>query len=65
MYRVWGKEEVLHKVLVGGDLEGKRPLGRPKRRWENNIKTDLQEVGMWGAWSGSNWLRIGTGAGHL
>jgi hypothetical protein len=31
----------------GGKTEGKRPLGRPKRRWENNIKMDLQEVG-WG-----------------
>jgi hypothetical protein len=31
-------------VLVGKP-EGKRPLGRPRRRWENNIKMDLQEVG--------------------
>ena len=35
----------VHKVLVGKP-EGKRPLGRPRRRWEDNIKTDLQEVGM-------------------
>ena len=34
----------VHKVLVG-KLEGKRPLGRPRRRWEDNIKMDLQEVG--------------------
>ena len=34
----------VHKVLVGKP-EGKRPLGRPRRRWEYNIKTDLQEVG--------------------
>ena len=34
----------LHKVLVGKP-EGKRPLGRPRRRWEDNIKMDLQEVG--------------------
>ena len=34
----------VHKVLVGKS-EGKRPLGRPKRRWEDNIKMDLQEVG--------------------
>jgi hypothetical protein len=33
----------VHKVLVGKP-EGKRPLGRPRRRWENNIKMDLQEV---------------------
>ena len=34
----------MHRVLVGKP-EGKRPLGRPRRRWEDNIKTDLQEVG--------------------
>ena len=36
---------VVHKVLVWKP-EGKRPLGRPRRRWENNIKMDLEEVGM-------------------
>ena len=35
----------MHQVLVGKP-EGKRPLGRPKLRWEDNIKMDLQEVGM-------------------
>ena len=34
----------VHKVLVGKP-EGRRPLGRPRRRWENNIKMDLEEVG--------------------
>ena len=34
----------VHKVLVGNP-EGKRPLGRPRRRWEDNIKMDLKEVG--------------------
>ena len=34
----------MHRVLVG-EIEGKRPLGRPRRRWEDNIKIDLQEVG--------------------
>ena len=33
----------MHRVLVGKP-EGKRPLGRPRRRWEDNIKMDLQEV---------------------
>jgi hypothetical protein len=33
----------VHRVLVGKP-EGKRPLGRPRRRWEDNIKRDLQEV---------------------
>ena len=42
--------------------EGERLLGRLRRRWEDNIKMDLQEVG-WGAWTGFIWLRIGTG--HL
>ena len=52
----------VHKVLVWKP-EGKRPLGRPRRRWENNIKTDLQWEGVVGTrWS---WLRIGTGGGRL
>ena len=34
----------VHKVLMG-KLAGKRPLGRPRRRWEDNIKMDLEEVG--------------------
>jgi hypothetical protein len=39
-----GAERGLHRVLVGKH-EGMRPLGKPRRRWENNIKLDLQEVG--------------------
>jgi hypothetical protein len=42
-----GEERVVYRVLVGKP-EGKRPLGRPKRRWEGNIKMDLQEVGFGG-----------------
>ena len=38
------EERVVHRVLVGKP-EGKRPLGRPRCRWEDNIKMDLQEVG--------------------
>ena len=38
-----GEGRGVHKVLVGKP-EGKRPLGRPRRRWEDNIKMDLQEV---------------------
>jgi hypothetical protein len=34
------------RVLLG-KLERKRPLGRPRRRWEDNIKMDLQELGCW------------------
>jgi hypothetical protein len=58
-----GEGRCVHRVLVGKP-EGKRPMGRPKRRWEDNIKMDLQEVGgfVWTGWSG---LRIWTGGGHL
>jgi hypothetical protein len=41
-----GERRGAYKVLVGKP-EGRRPLGRPRRRWENNIKMDLGEVG-WG-----------------
>ena len=40
------------------------PLGRLGRRWDDNIKKDLQEVGC-GTWTGSVWVRIGTDGGHL
>ena len=39
-----GEERGVYRVLVGKP-EGKRPLGRPRRRWVDNIRTDLQEVG--------------------
>jgi hypothetical protein len=39
-----GEERGVHRVLVGKP-EGKRPLARPRRRWEDNIKMDLLEVG--------------------
>jgi hypothetical protein len=51
------------RILVGRP-EGRRPLGRPRRRWEDNIKMDLQELG-WGTWTGLIWLRIGAGGGLL
>ena len=38
-----GEDRGVHRVLVGRP-EGKRPLGRPRRRWKDNIKMDLQEV---------------------
>ena len=47
-----------------GKVEGNIADGRPRHRWEDNIKMDLQEVG-WGAWTGLIWLRIGTGGGLL
>jgi hypothetical protein len=53
-----GERRGLYRVLVGKP-EGKRPLGRYRHRWKDNIKMDLQEVG-WGVWNGLSWLRIGT-----
>jgi hypothetical protein len=58
-----GERTGTYGILVGKP-EGKRPLGRSKRRWEDNIKMDFQEVGF-GAWNGLIWLRIGTGGGLL
>ena len=52
-----GVRRVVYRVLVGKP-DGKRPLGRTRHRWEDNIKTDLEEVGC-GFWTGSSWLRIG------
>jgi hypothetical protein len=42
----------------------KRPLERPRHRWEDGIKMDHREIG-WGVWSGFSWLRIGTTGGLL
>jgi hypothetical protein len=41
-----GEKRSAYRVLVGKP-EGKRPLGRPRRRWVDNIRMDLQEVGGW------------------
>jgi hypothetical protein len=57
-----GEETKVYKVLVG-KTEGKRPFGRPRRRWEDVIRIDLGEIG-WGVWSGFSWLRIGAGWGY-
>jgi hypothetical protein len=46
-----GEGRGVHRVLVGRP-EGKRPLGRPRRRWEDNIKMDLRETGI----DGANWI---------
>jgi hypothetical protein len=58
-----GERRGAYRALVGKP-KGRRSLGRPRRRWEDNIKMDLREVG-WGARTGSIWLRIGTGGGLL
>jgi hypothetical protein len=43
----------VYRVLVGRP-EGRRPLGRPRRRWEDNIKMDLREIGI----DGANWIQV-------
>jgi hypothetical protein len=53
----------VYRVLVGIP-EGKCLLGRPRRRWEDNIKMDLEEVGC-GIWTGLRRFRIETVGGHL
>jgi hypothetical protein len=58
----YGEKKGAYRILVGTP-EGSRPPGRPRRRWEDNIKMDLQEVG--GEWTGLSWLRIETGGGLL
>jgi hypothetical protein len=58
-----GEGRGVYRIFVGRP-EGKRPLGRPGRRWEDNIKMDLREIGI----DGANWiqlLRIGSSGGLL
>jgi hypothetical protein len=52
-----GEERKVCKVLEGKP-EGKRPLGRPRHRWEDRIRMDLGRIGF-------NWLMTGTGGGLL
>jgi hypothetical protein len=50
----------MHRPTLGKP-ERKRPLGRPRCRWNDNIKIDLREIG----WGGMDWLRIETSGGLL
>jgi len=59
----YGEGGGMYRVLVRKP-EGERPLGRPRRKWEDNIKMNLQEVKFRGM-DGSSWLWIGTGGGQL
>jgi hypothetical protein len=51
-----GEGRDVYRVLVGRP-EGKRPLAKPRRRWEDNIKLDLREIGI----DGTNWIRLAQG----
>jgi hypothetical protein len=48
-----GKKRNAYRILVGNQ-EGKRSLGRPRRRWADNIKMDLRELG----WDGIDWIDL-------
>jgi hypothetical protein len=51
-----GERRGVYRVLVGRP-EGKRPLGRPRRRWEDNINLDLRKIGV----DGANWIQLAQG----
>jgi hypothetical protein len=53
MWHAWEEGRGVYRVSVGSP-ESKRPLGRPRRRWEDNIKLDLREIVI----DGENWIRL-------
>jgi hypothetical protein len=57
MWHVWGERKGVYRDLVVIP-DGKRQFGSPRRRWDENIAIDLQEV-KWETWTGFSWLRIG------
>jgi len=58
-----GERRGVYRDLVGKP-EGRRPLGRPRRRWEEMYKWIFRKLDV-GVWTGLRWVRIGTGGGHL
>jgi hypothetical protein len=48
-----GEDRKVYKILMG-KLEGKRPLGSPRRRWENGIRADLREMD----WGSVEWMKL-------
>jgi hypothetical protein len=54
-----GKKRNAHRILVRKP-DGKRPLGRPRRRWVDNIKMDLSEIG----WDGMDWIDLAEDMGQ-
>jgi hypothetical protein len=53
MDRACSTKRNAHRILEG-EPEGKRPLGRPRRRWVDDIKMDLREIG----WDGVDWIKL-------
>jgi hypothetical protein len=60
----YGEKRNAYRILVG-TLREKRPLGRSRRRWVDNIKIDLREIGGGVVWTGLISLRIGGSSGLL
>jgi hypothetical protein len=58
-YSTNGDKGNTYRILVEMP-EGKRQLGRPRRRWVNNIKMDLREIG----WDGMEWIHLAQNRGH-
>jgi hypothetical protein len=56
MWHAW--ERNVYRVLMGKS-EGKRPLGRPRRRWEDGIRMDLRKIG----WGSVDWIQLAPAAG--
>jgi hypothetical protein len=54
-----GEKRNAYSILVGKP-EGKRPLGRPRRRWEDNIRKDLREI----KWGGMDWIDLAQDGGQ-
>jgi hypothetical protein len=56
-----GGEKDCVYIILSANPEGKIPVGRPRRRWVDNIKMDLREVG----WGGMDWIDLAQDRGHL
>jgi hypothetical protein len=54
-----GEKRNAYRIVVGKP-EGKRPLGRPRRRWEDNIRIDVREIG----WGGMDWIELAQDREH-